>query len=105
METFAILLLLLGTATAAHDLSQEYRFSASLAGDEYILHWTPDLQRKELAMAVNVSTTGWVGLGLSPNGQMPGSDVVIAWVNSEGEVEFQVRNYCCIHLEYSGSRT
>lgn len=85
-----ILLGLAGAALAAHDLSQEYRFSASLAGDDYILHWTADLQNKTLSAAVNVSTTGWVGFGFSPNGQMPGSDVIIAWVNSKGEVLLHV---------------
>ena len=31
-----------------------------------------------------------MGFGLSPNGQMPGSDVVIGWVTDQGEVVFHV---------------
>ena len=97
MKQRASILVLLGAAVAAmgaHDLSQDYRFSAKLAGEDYILHWTADFQNNNLAAAVNVSTTGWVGFGLSPNGQMPGSDVIIAWVNNDGEVQFHVRCTC-----------
>lgn len=93
LRVLAIFLILaIGTALGdGHDLLTEYSFSSALAGDDYILHWTADLQGKELGIAVNVSTTGWVGFGISPNGQMPGSDVVIAWVDSNGETFLQVR--------------
>ena len=73
-------------ASGAHDFLQEYRFSAALDGNNYMLHWTVDLQAEVINFALNVSTTGWVGFGLSPNGQMPGSDVVIAWIDSNGQV-------------------
>ena len=43
-----------------------------------------------ISFAVHVNTTGWVGFGLSPNGQMPNSDVVIGWVDRSGSVAFQV---------------
>ena len=101
MEPQAPILILLFAAVGAHGhaLSQEYPFSAKLAGEDYILHWTSDFQNNKLAAAVNVSTTGWVGFGLSPNGQMPGSDVIIAWVNSDGEVQFKVR-YNSVLLYY-----
>ena len=101
MERQATILILLFAAVGAHGhaLSQEYPFSAKLAGEDYILHWSSDFQNNNLAAAVNVSTTGWVGFGLSPNGQMPGSDVIIAWVNSDGEVQFKVR-YNSVLLYY-----
>ena len=79
------------SALGAHNLNEEYRFSAEL-DSSYKLHWTFDLEAGTIAFAVNVSTTGWVGFGLSPTGQMPGSDVVIGWVQNNGQVEFQVRN-------------
>ena len=79
----------------SHELSKEYNFSAELAGDDYILHWTADRTSEEIRFAVNVSTTGWVGFGLSPNGQMPDSDVVIGWVafDNDSQVTFHVSSY------------
>ena len=76
-------------AACAHNLEEEYRFSAIL-DDGYTLHWNFDLQQQTIAFAVNVSTTGWVGFGLSPNGQMPQSDVVIGWVDNDGNSQFHV---------------
>ena len=76
-------------ATCAHSLEEEYHFSAIL-DDGYTLHWNFDLEQQTIAFAVNVSTTGWVGFGLSPNGQMPQSDVVIGWVDNDGNTQFHV---------------
>ena len=90
MKGLLLLALLVHCAYGAHDLNEEYRFSADLS-PSYKLHWSFDLQAGTIAFAVNVSTTGWVGFGLSPNGQMPGSDVIIGWVDQTGEVQFMVR--------------
>ena len=92
-----MLLLASGSALGAHDLSEEYRFSADL-DPSYKLHWNFDLQAGTIAFAVNVSTTGWVGFGLSPNGQMPGSDVIIGWVESNGQVVFKVSHANIVSL-------
>ena len=38
-----------------------------------------------------VATTGWIGLGFSPTGFMPNSDVVIGWVkNGDGYLSVRV---------------
>lgn len=90
---FVLLLLLAAAmqmAACAHNLEEEYRFSAALE-DGYKLHWNFDLEQQTIAFAVNVSTTGWVGFGLSPNGQMPQSDVVIGWVDNDGTTSFHVK--------------
>ena len=84
-----LLALLVQLATCAHNLEEEYRFSTIL-DDGYTLHWNFDLEQQTIAFAVNVSTTGWVGFGLSPNGQMPQSDVVIGWVDDDGNTQFHV---------------
>ena len=75
--------------SADHDLETEYSFSATLHND-YKLYWSYDLAAETIRFAVRVRTEGWVGFGLSPNGQMPGSDVVIGWVTDQGEVVFHV---------------
>ncbi|CAH1269899.1 MOXD1 [Branchiostoma lanceolatum] len=45
---------------------------------KYNLFWKFDEEKIEFE--AQVQTTGWVGLGLSPNGGMSGSDIVIGWV-------------------------
>ena len=68
------------------NLSRRYAFSTTLYdrdGDTYVLHWNFSTAERTIAFAVNVSTTGWVGFGISPNGGMTNSDVVMGWVRSE----------------------
>ena len=86
---FLLLAASIQLAASAHNLEEEYRFSAVL-DDGYKLHWNFDLEQETISFAVNVSTIGWVGFGLSPNGQMPQSDVVIGWVNNDGTTTFHV---------------
>ena len=77
-----------------------YTFSATLSseigqGDDYQLYWninrTGDPLTSTVSFAVRVRTTGWVGLGVSPTGGMAGSDVVIGWVNDQGDHFLHVR--------------
>ena len=82
----AILLFTCSVAAAAHNLQDKYPFSAVLFNQEeqyYELHWNFTRATETIYFAVNVSTTGWVGFGLSPTGAMVGSDVVIGWVAGE----------------------
>ena len=74
----------------AQDLSQKYRFSAQLDGEDYVLYWNFSYEEQSIQFAVRVKTTGWIGFGLSPNGQMPQSDVVIGWVDNNGQAMLQV---------------
>ena len=93
-STLLVLASLLAVSHCAHDLSRTYRFSSQLrTGDDYTLYWNFDVQTQNISFAVRVRTTGWIGFGLSPNGQMPNSDVVIGWVDNNGRAYFQV-NYC-----------
>ena len=89
----AVLACVLSLAACAHDLSEAYPFKATLNtaenGGLYELYWAFDNAAETISFAVRVQTTGWVGFGLSPNGQMPNSDVVIGWVDN-GEVYFTV---------------
>ena len=84
----------LGAAWCAHDLSS-YPFKATLNPAKngtglYELYWNFDNAEETISFAVRAQTTGWVGFGLSPNGQMPNSDVVIGWVTDEGQTVFHV---------------
>ena len=76
-------------------LDDQYPFSAVLRTDAngdplYTLHWNFSIADETITFGVNVSTNGWVGLGISPTGGMTNSDVAIGWVNDEGQVFFQV---------------
>ena len=74
------------------DLSK-YPFSRVLYDEEgqyYDFHWNFDIAAETIHFAVNVSTAGWIGFGVSPTGQMPGSDVVIGWVADDGTTYFHV---------------
>ena len=50
----------------------------------YRLWWRVNTTERRLYLAVDVNTTGWVGLGFSATGGMRGSDVVIGYVASDG---------------------
>lgn len=68
-------------------LSSMYPFHIAVSIDptyQYDLYWKVDLEKEMIEFAVNVSTTGWIGFGLSPNGQMPGSDILIGWISDDG---------------------
>lgn len=60
--------------------ASSYDHSETLDGDGDVrFYWTYDSGSARLDMAVDVNTTGWVGFGFSPNGDMIGSDVLLGW--------------------------
>ena len=80
---------------AAGDLASKYPYNATLfyddkTGRSYVLHWRVNEKDKTIHFATNATTTGWVGLGISPDGRMPNSDVVIGWVTNSGQRFFKV---------------
>ena len=79
-------------ATALHEGEYDFHETLDPAGN-YELSWSFDLEQKNISFAVRVQTTGWIGFGLSPNGQMPNSDVVIGWVDDNGRGYLQVCVY------------
>ena len=92
MKSLLCVLTLLPLVLGVHDLSSSYPFNTTLYnlnGDTYVLHWNFSTAERTIAFAVNVSTTGWVGFGVSPNGGMVNSDIVMGWV-SNGRAYFHV---------------
>uniref|UniRef100_A0A1X7UJB8 DOMON domain-containing protein n=1 Tax=Amphimedon queenslandica TaxID=400682 RepID=A0A1X7UJB8_AMPQE len=67
------------------DLTSIYPFNVALDQDNYWLYWNFSKTSEVIKFAVKVQTTGWIGFGLSSNGQMPGSDVVIGWVDGSSK--------------------
>lgn len=58
--------------------------------DDYRVLW--NIVGQEITFEVQVRTLGYVGLGFSLDGKLPGSDVAIGWV-SQGQAHFQVSNW------------
>ena len=76
-------------------LTDQYYHTAILDPQEkYQLHWTVNRTEKKIYFAVQVNTTGWIGLGFSQglSGQMKGADIVMGWVDKNGTVHFKVNS-------------
>jgi hypothetical protein len=66
-----------------------YSNYVDLVNGIYRFYW--NLSSSDLIGEIHVKTNGWVGFGLSPNGGMHGSDVIIGWINdNDGSVNFTV---------------
>ena len=75
-------------------LSRQYTYNVQLDNEgRYTMFYSYNRKLSLLRIAVLVQTTGWIGLGISPNGQMPGSDVVMGWVDNNGQAFLQVTTY------------
>jgi hypothetical protein len=48
--------------------------------DSYRLYWTV-LSDGWIDIGLEVQTLGWIGFGISPDGMMPNSDIVMGWVD------------------------
>ena len=71
--------------------SEPFDYQAVLSKDDtYHLFWKFD--EKNITFEVHVKSKGYVGFGLSPDGSMKGSDIVIGWVK-DGKAYFQVGDY------------
>ena len=83
-------------AWAAIQPSEDYLGSVSLVdNDVYHLFWKND--DTSITFEVHAKVKGWVGFGLSPNGGMAKSDVVIGWVK-DGVPYFSVSTIIICHL-------
>lgn len=76
-------------ASCVPSLQDRYPFSTYIEAG-YRVHWNFDLKQQTIDIAVNVSTNGWIGFGISPTGKMVDSDIVIGWVNKDGKAQFHV---------------
>ena len=96
MKTLLLFSALLHLGYCASVDLDAYPFTSVLqaAGDGsplYTLYWNFSTAESEtITFVAKVRTNGWVGFGVSPNGGMINSDVVIGWVNDEGQAFFHV---------------
>jgi hypothetical protein len=77
-------------ATFGSTPTQAYSNYMDLAdGGNYRLYW--NYNDTTFVGEVHVRTLGWVGFGFSPNGNMPSSNVMIFYVDSNGVANFTER--------------
>ena len=76
--------------------SEDYTYSLVVDEDEpmvYQLFWKLVDNDEYIQFEVHCQSTGWVGFGLSPNGDMPGADIAIGWVDDDdGKAHLKVFN-------------
>ena len=94
LRTLALLSALLCFSLAQdRDLLVRFgNFRQLSASPAYDLYW--NATDTTIVFAVRVETEGWVGFGISPNGLMIDSDVVMGFVNdTTGDATFRVSIY------------
>lgn len=69
-----------------YDSNTNFVFNQALSTD-YHLYW--NFTDKDITLKVVVNTTGWIGFGLSSMGSMYNSDILLAWTNLNGVIEFK----------------
>ena len=84
-ETMAVVLLLLlvfHLRLYTSILDAEYDHETALEGsNRFRFYWSVHRDQETVRFAVEVQTSGWIGVGFSTqSGKMKGSDVVIGWV-------------------------
>ena len=93
-----VFLYIVGTACSLVEPTaalSRYDFALNLEFDQqnasnFTFFYTYDDSIKTLKMAVKIFSLGWVGIGLSRDQFMPGSDIAIAWVDDSGKGHLQV---------------
>lgn len=58
--------------------------------DIYVLYW--NYTENDILFETHVKNLGWSAFGISPNGGMPNSDVIVSWVNPDGSIHFTDRH-------------
>ncbi|XP_030626621.1 DBH-like monooxygenase protein 2 homolog [Chanos chanos] len=87
MTSFLICSFLMLVLTPASSAQEDPRFPFSEYldhGRDVRLRWGFDKATDIITFELTVNTSGWVGLGFSPNGGMAGSDIVIGGVGPQG---------------------
>jgi hypothetical protein len=60
----------------------EYDFTATFGGGNFVLHWKIDTDT--ILMAMVGKTSGWVTIGFDPDNRMQGADMIFGWVTGAG---------------------
>ena len=96
---FSALLLVIHLIHAAIEpVSDTFTHSIKLKDNGFFhVFWKYDTET--ITFEIHAKTLGWVGFGLSPNGGMPNSDIVIGWVK-DGQGYLKVQSGSFFYHKY-----
>lgn len=83
----ACLITIVLQAVISHVAGIEWEHSAVL-DNNFLVLWTPS--ERDVTFEVQVRTPGYVGLGFTKDGSQMDADMVIGWVDNNGQVHLQV---------------
>ena len=86
---FSLLFCLLSRLHAISSNAYFVNKATLVAPDKYLLYW--NYTSTSITFKAVVKNTGWFGFGLSPDGGMPQSDLIVAYLNPKGSVNFTTR--------------
>ena len=66
------------------------------------MYWTVDDSSDTVEIGLEVESSGWIGWGISPNGQMVNSDVIVAWIEDDEDQTPYLKNYYTTSNRYDG---
>ena len=88
-----LLLSLLPVGTGGQE-DPQMPFTEHLDQEQLVtLQWGFNDVQGIITFRLSIRTTGWVGFGFSPNGGMPGADIVIGGIGPNGTSYFSVSHH------------
>ena len=81
LSVFMVQLVITASSLQAVSAPEGFTHSLELDPGVYTLYWKFD--DDSVTFEIHVESLGYVGFGISPNGGMTGSDVIIAWVQDD----------------------
>lgn len=84
---FLIFLCIFNVHCVTYNENTYFVNTADLSGQNYKVDW--NYTSTDIVFRITAKTIGWVGFGLSPNGGMKNSDMILAWTDSNGSPQFR----------------
>ncbi|XP_029437160.1 putative DBH-like monooxygenase protein 2 [Rhinatrema bivittatum] len=81
-----------GMSSCADPLSVQFSRVLDPPKGSVELRWGVDHDKEVILFELQVKTIGWIGFGLSPSGELEGSDMVIGGVHSDKSIYFSDRH-------------
>ena len=79
-----LLLMALASGTALSSMGawdDEFDYASDLEEQQrFRLYWS-NLEDDVIELGIEAESTGWIAVGISPNGGMVNSDIILAWVD------------------------
>mmetsp|Transcript_19646 Transcript_19646/g.40753 ORF Transcript_19646/g.40753 Transcript_19646/m.40753 type:complete len:426 (+) Transcript_19646:134-1411(+) len=92
--------------TVVSSLSPAYDYQVTMAGDPALIgHWSIDSESETISFRFCLSRASWLGVGFSPDGEMPGSDAVIMTGSDYSDVKrYEISGYSTSSIAAAGTQ-